>query len=137
MPAGSLTVSRLSRRTSEEGDVGVAYSIVAPLASSWPSVTINGMLLPKFTIRSLLAVMTGSSLLCLVAMFAVRGQYWAIAITVPVLALALTFLIYGLVFAGAFLLASTLRLLRPSPSRTSPFATQAPPPQLVPPEEPE
>ena len=87
--------------------------------------------------RFLLALMTGSSLVCLVAMFAVQGQRWAIAMTIPVLALGLIFLVYAIVFAVAYLMASTVALLRPSSPRTSPFATQTPPPQLVPPEEPE
>jgi hypothetical protein len=95
------------------------------------------MLIPRFTIRGLLLLMTVSSLFFFILSFAVRGQAWAIAISLSVGSLLLAFLGYGMVFGLATLIASIQALMRPAPRCDTPFATAAPPPQIIPPDEPE
>ncbi|NLF69382.1 MAG: hypothetical protein GX575_10055 [Candidatus Anammoximicrobium sp.] len=96
------------------------------------------MLIPRFTIRGLLLLMTGSSFFFLVLAFAVRGRVWAIAVSVGVASLLLAFLGYAFVFGVAYVVASIASLLRgAAPGPASPFATAEPPPQIIPPDEPE
>ncbi len=95
------------------------------------------MLIPRFTIRWLLLLMTVSSFFFFVLSFAVGGQAWAIAVSLGVGSLLLAFLCYGAVFGLAALVASARGLLRPAPRCETPFATAEPPAQIIPPEEPE
>ncbi len=95
------------------------------------------MLIPRFTIRWLLLLMTISSLYFFVLSFAVAGQAWAIAVSLCVGSLLLAFFCYAVVFGLAALIAAGRGLLRPAPRCDSPFATAEPPPQIIPPEEPE
>jgi hypothetical protein len=95
------------------------------------------MLLPRFTIRGLFVLITASSFVALVAMYAARGSRWAMAITIAFLGTGVVFLCYAFCFAAAYLLAATRAAIRPPVDSSSPFASTAPPPQLVPPEEPE
>jgi hypothetical protein len=123
------------------------------------------MIFPRFTIRWLLALMAVVGVLSLVSTSAVRvmwnvaereagtaaagmrryqegeatvvGDLWTVAFCAGVLALALVFCL----FAAVFLAASPLTLLdgalRGRRQPTTPFATAQPPPQILPPEEPE
>ena len=95
------------------------------------------MLIPRFTIRWLLLLMTVSSFFFFILSFAFRGQAWAIAVSLSVGSLLLAFLGYGMVFGLAAAIASVRALLRPAPPCDSPFATAEPPAQIIPPEEPE
>ena len=95
------------------------------------------MLIPRFTIRWLLLLMTVSSLFFFVVSLAVRGQAWAIAVSISVGSLLLAFVAYGLVFGLAALVASMRAVVRPAPRSGSPFASAEPPAQIIPPEEPE
>ena len=95
------------------------------------------MLIPRFTIRWLLLLMTVSSFFFLVLSFAVGGQAWAIAVSLSVGSLLLAFVCYAVVFGLAALIAAVRGLLRPTPRGDTPFATAEPPPQIIPPEEPE
>ena len=95
------------------------------------------MFRPRFSIRSLLILPTASSFVCLVAMFAVQGSLWALAVTISLLGLSVSFVAYALVFAVAYLLASSVAMARASATSGTPFATQTPPPQIIPPNEPE
>ena len=81
------------------------------------------MLIPRFTIRWLLLLMTVSSLFFFILSFAVRGQAWAIAVSLSVGSLLLAFLGYGIVFGLAALIASMQALMRPAPRCDTPFAT--------------
>ena len=94
------------------------------------------MLIPKFTIRWLLLLMSVCSVFFLVFNFAVRGQQWAIAISLAVAGMVVTFLAYGVFFGLAYILASLFGAVRPRPPGGSPFAA-GPPPQILPPVEPE
>jgi len=95
------------------------------------------MLLPRFTIRCLLLLMTVSGVLFFVLSLAVRGQAWALAVWLSVGSLLLAFLAYAVVFGLAALVASLRAVLRPAQQTSSPFATAEPPAQIIPPEEPE
>ena len=95
------------------------------------------MLIPRFTIRWLLLLMTVSSFFFLVLTFALRRQAWAIAVSVGVLSLLLAFVCYGLVFGLAYVIASARAVMRPAAGLGTPFATAEPPAQIIPPEEPE
>ena len=96
------------------------------------------MLIPRFTIRALLLVMTVSGFLSLFLAAAVRGRVWAIAASVGVASLLLAFLGYALAFGVAYVVAATAGLLRGiGAGPATPFATAEPPPQILPPDEPE
>ena len=93
------------------------------------------MLIPKFTIRRLLAITTLFAVFSLVATFAVRGQPWAIAVVVAVFGLAMGFGAYLFFFVVARIfsaIGNTIAPQRPS----SPFAHHRPPPQIISPDEP-
>ena len=96
------------------------------------------MLIPRFTIRGLLLLMTVSSFLSLILAFAVRGRVWAIAASVGVGSLLLAFLGYAFAFGVAYVVAAMAGLLRGTDAGpATPFATAEPPPQILPPDEPE
>jgi Na+-driven multidrug efflux pump len=95
------------------------------------------MLIPRFTIRTLLVLTTVCSVLAFVGGLAVRGQAWATAVSVAVGSLVLTLLCYGTFFGLAFVIASLHGALRAKSRGGTPFATVEPPPQIIPPEEPE
>jgi hypothetical protein len=92
------------------------------------------MILPKFTIRRLLGITAVFAVISLVIAFAVRGQAWAIAVSVVVAALlAGLFVYFGfylIVWVGSL-------VVRPFERRgpVSPFAQHQQPPQIVPPED--
>lgn len=96
------------------------------------------MLIPRFTIRGLLLLMTVSSFVSLVLTYAVRGRVWAIAVSVGVASLLLAFLGYAFTFGIAYVVAAAASLLRGTAAgAATPFATAEPPPQILPPDEPE
>ena len=95
------------------------------------------MLIPRFTIRWLLLLTTVSAVFFLVVTCAVRGDAWAVSISLGVVSLAVAFLVYGAFFGAAWLVASVVGLFREGSPRKTPFATAEPPPQIIPPEEPE
>jgi hypothetical protein len=92
------------------------------------------MLVPQFSIRQILAVVTALSVFSLVASLAIRGQVWALAVVIAGLTLALAFVLYGLCFFAAWCI-SRFRPARPALPQ-SPFAPDTLPPQMIPPEEP-
>jgi len=96
------------------------------------------VLIPRFTIRGLLLLMTVSGVLSLVLAYAVRGRVWAIAASVGVASLLLAFLGYAFAFGVASVVAATAGLLRGTDAGpATPFATAEPPPQILPPDQPE
>jgi hypothetical protein len=91
------------------------------------------MLIPRFSLRWLLLLTTVCAVFFLVVRFAFRGDFWAIGLVVTVVTLVVASFTYGLLFSLAFVLAALLRLVRPSSRSASPFATDALPPQVIPP----
>lgn len=99
-----------------------------------PYAKIIAMLIPRFTIRWLLLLTTICAVIFLIVGFAVRGEYWAIAISTSVVSLAFAFFLFGLFFVVAFVLASLFGIVkRAQPAGGTPFATSEPPPQVIPP----
>jgi hypothetical protein len=89
------------------------------------------MLIPRFTIRWLLALTAVCAVFFLILTFGVRGALWAAAMSIAVGSLIVAFACYAVVFAGGYLLASTFCLLRTKTQAASPFATDRPPPQII------
>jgi hypothetical protein len=56
------------------------------------------MLAPQFSLRRLIAWVTLSGCVCLIVAAAARGQFWAAAVSIGLLELTVTFILYGLVF---------------------------------------
>jgi hypothetical protein len=95
------------------------------------------MLIPRFSLRILLLIITFSSVFFFVMMLATRGHVWAWGVTIAISSVfAVT-----LVHATLFLLAWSLTQVGMSwkqPTVESPFASAKPPPQqIIPPEDPE
>ena len=96
------------------------------------------MIIPRFTLRWLLAVTTICGGLSLVLSYAMQGQPWAIAVSVGLATIPLLFLLHMATFVAAWLIAQGLTFmesrLRPA-TTSSPFAASGPPKQIVPPGE--
>lgn len=95
------------------------------------------MLIPRFTLRWLMLLITVISVFCVIVAQAFRGHAWAMGVSLAVASLLLSFLIYGALFCLAYLLASVRGSARTPVGVASPFATVEPPPQIIPPEDPE
>lgn len=93
------------------------------------------MLIPRFTIRSLLILTAVCGVLFAIVALALRQHVWAMAVSIGAGSLVLAFLCYGASFGVAYGLASALGVLQPTPRGGSPFAGNAPPPQIIPPDE--
>jgi hypothetical protein len=93
------------------------------------------MLIPRFSLKWLLALMTVSGVVAYVLAQAVSGKAWGVGVSVACGALVLT----GLVHAVVFVLAHAVAQIGGSrQSRaTSPFATHVAPPQILPPQDPD
>lgn len=81
--------------------------------------------------------MTVLAALSVLASFAIDGQFWAIAVCVALAGAAGIFALHGLTFVVS---APTILIdaaLRAQQRPTTPFATSEPPPQIMPPEDPE
>ena len=95
------------------------------------------MLIPRFTIRGLLLLTAVCAVFFAVLTAALRGQIWAAAVSIAVAAVVLAFMIYGLLFLWAYVWAGIFGGGRSRERGASPFATAGPPPQLIPPQDPE
>jgi hypothetical protein len=62
-------------------------------------------LLPQFSIRALLWVLTGCAVAFLIAGMAYRGQYWAWGVTIGLASLVLTALVHAAWFGVVWLFA--------------------------------
>ena len=91
------------------------------------------MLIPRFSLRLLMVVTTLSGVFFLVVAQAVRGHAWAIALTVGLSALLATLVLHAMVFGLAWSMTFFWRRFSGRESTGSPFATSAPPPQVIPP----
>lgn len=94
------------------------------------------MIIPRFTIKTLLGLMVLAAFMSLILAQAVRGQSWAIGVCVGLVSLFVALAAHSLVFAIAWVLAQARRLLDTSPKARSPFASAGPPPQIIPPSAP-
>ncbi len=108
------------------------------------------MLIPRYSLSRMLLIVTVCAVVSLIVSFALRGQPWALGISLALATLALCLLIYACAFLVAYGLAAARasRTARRGISETtrfgaseypfakeagSPFATaDEPPPQLIP-----
>lgn len=63
------------------------------------------MLLPRFTIRALLLLVTVSSLIFVIVGMAYRGQFWARGVTIGIASLAFTALVHAVWFGLVWMIA--------------------------------
>lgn len=95
------------------------------------------MLIPKFSLRFMLGLMAVVAVYCLIVSFAVRGHVWAIAINIALASLISVFISYAFYFLLTLPMSLLDQAFQGPRQPTSPFATSQPPPQILPPQEPE
>jgi hypothetical protein len=77
------------------------------------------MLLPRFTIRALLVMLTICAFVFVIAGMAVRGQHWAWGITIGIVSLAVTLLVHAAWFSVVWMLARMQSRKQEKPARQS------------------
>jgi hypothetical protein len=77
------------------------------------------MILPRFTIRALLVMLTICAFVFVIAGMAVRGQHWAWGITIGILSLAFTLLVHAAWFGLIWMLAQMQSRKQDKPIRQS------------------
>ncbi len=77
------------------------------------------MLLPRFTIRALLVMLTICAFVFVIAGMAIRGQHWAWGITIGILSLAFTLLVHATWFGAVWMLAKMQSREQKQPARPS------------------
>src|ERR1043165_1963198 len=92
-----------------------ARTLVLALDLAAHSVLLIQMLFPHFTIRTLLILITVCAFAFVIAGFAVRGEHWALAVTVGLVSVLFTLLIHAAWFAAVWLLSQ----LQSKPPTTS------------------
>ena len=95
------------------------------------------MLLPKFSIRLLLVTMAALGVLSIAFKYALDGHAWAIASFMALGMLVVMFALYSAAFLIGLAFGAVDAAIRPVPRPTTPFATNQPPPQILPPPDPE
>ncbi len=95
------------------------------------------MLIPRFSLRWLLAVTTASGLFFLIVAQAARGKHWAQGICLAALYLVACAAVYVLAWCAAIFFAKARRMRTEVLVVSTPFATAEPPAQIIPPEDPE
>jgi len=83
------------------------------------------MIIPRFSLRNMLLVISALSVVCLVYGLAFQGQPWAIATALTTLLVAVLFGAYAATFTGCWLLTlAANQLSKQGGPRQSPFAAQ-------------
>jgi hypothetical protein len=80
------------------------------------------MLIPQFSIRWLLAVTAVAAMIFSIVALGVRGQHWAVSVSIGLLALAILVGLYGLLFFLVWLFSLAVGR-QGRPGGASPFAT--------------
>ena len=83
------------------------------------------MLIPRYSIRFLLLLMTASGVFFLVVALAVRGHAWALALSIAVSSVLFTITLHAIVFFFAWSLTWLWRGVWRYKVPTSPFAADA------------
>jgi hypothetical protein len=83
------------------------------------------MLIPRFSIRWLLGLMTLSAGVSLVLSYAIRGEAWALGTLLGLGSLLLLAVFYAATFAAAWLTWRTMGVIHEAPPGRSPFAKSA------------
>jgi hypothetical protein len=63
------------------------------------------MLVPRFSIRTLLVMLTLGAVACLIAGMAYRGKYWALGATIALASLAVTAFVHATLFGVIWIFA--------------------------------
>jgi hypothetical protein len=92
------------------------------------------MLIPRFSLRFLLLLMTACGVFFFVVTLAAQGSQWATAASVAVGGLLLSMLVQASTFGVAWAFTSFFGVFRREESATSPFASSKPPPQVIEPQ---
>jgi len=101
------------------------------------------MLIPRYTVRRLLAITAACAgffwilAISLNPSVEVEDKLWAVAISIAGGSLVVAFVCYAAFFGLAYILATLFGLVRERPVGGTPFATAEPPPQIIPPQDPE
>jgi hypothetical protein len=77
------------------------------------------MILPRFTIRAMLVMLTICAFVFVIAGMAVRGQHWAWGITIGILSFAFTLLVHAAWFGVVWTLAQMQSRKQDKPIRQS------------------
>jgi hypothetical protein len=72
---------------------------------SLPKAKREATLLPRFSIRAMLGILTFGAVIFLIAGMAHRGQYWAWGVTIALLSLIVTALVHAAFFGVVWLFA--------------------------------
>ena len=75
------------------------------------------MLMPRFTIRAMIVMLTICAFVFVIAGLAVRGQHWAWGITIGIVSLAFTFLVHAAWFGLVWTLAQMQLRKQEEPAR--------------------
>ena len=95
------------------------------------------MLIPRFTIRRLFGITAVCGIFFLIVSFAVRGHLWAASISVALAGLLVLLLVHALFFSMSWVTSLLVGVVQGMKAARSPFAQDTPPPQIIPPEDPE
>ena len=90
------------------------------------------MLLPQFSLRTILLATTACTVLFLIARQAFQGEAWAVGVTIAVLSVPACLVVYAL-FYGLTLLVSRVVGVQRLPARTSQGGVQLGPDEHLPP----
>ena len=91
------------------------------------------MLIPRYSLRWLLALITVSAGVSLVLSYAIRGQDWALGAAAALGCLAIVMAMYAVTFLAAWAIAQIETAIFRRGEGTSPFAGNPPPSPLGPP----
>ena len=94
------------------------------------------MLIPRFSLRTLLGAMTVFAVLALVVSMAVRGQSWAIGVAAGAASLVLALVVNAALFVAAASATAIVDVFRPRDAGQSPFADSRLPSRHATPEDP-
>ena len=94
------------------------------------------MLAPRLSVRALFGLVVLTGFASLVVAQAIRGAPWAGALVMAGVTLGTMVLLYAVAFLVVWVMAGPGRDPL-GPRQGTPFATSEPPPQILPPEEPE
>ena len=89
------------------------------------------MLIPRFSVRWLFALIAICAVLAFIVSLATAGRLWAVALSIAAGSLVLTLALHASAFGIAWGLAELWRLASGRKVTTSPFAPHTAPPQLV------
>jgi hypothetical protein len=93
---------------------------------------MDGMLIPRFTLRRLFLVTTLCAVFFLVLSFALRGYVWAAAISAAGLAVVVSFTLYAALFALTWLVSRGIAWAAGRRERNSRFGEHELPPRSAP-----